>query len=73
MAITRPLLTLVICFARVASGCAAELPHSAELLLLKALNARKFLEVHEVRYRTANGFDYLGVFATFEADSGFEK
>jgi hypothetical protein len=73
MAITQSLLTLVISFATVASGHVAELPQSAESLLLKTLNARKLLEVHEVRHRTANGFDYLGVFATFEVDSGFEK
>ena len=72
MATTRFLLTFIICTAIVASGLAAELPQSAESFLLKHLDARKLLAVHEVRYRTASGFDYLGVFATFETDSGFE-
>jgi hypothetical protein len=72
MATTRFPLAFVTCFPMVASGLAAELPQSAESFLLKHLNALKLLAVHEVRHRTANGFDYLGVFATFEVDSGFE-
>jgi hypothetical protein len=29
--------------------------------------------VHDVRRRTIHGFDYLGLFATFEVESNFER
>jgi hypothetical protein len=54
------------------TGCTARLPSSAEQLLLRRLGATKLFAVNELKYRTVEGFDYLGVFASFEVTSGFE-
>jgi hypothetical protein len=66
-------LALCISLAAVTSGCGAKLPASAETFLLRHLHAQKVIEVHDVRRRTIDGFDYLGLFATFEVESNFEK
>jgi hypothetical protein len=49
------------------------LPASAEAFLLRHLRAQKIIAVHDVPRRTIDGFDYLGLFATFEVESNFEK
>jgi hypothetical protein len=54
------------------TGCSDRLPSSAEQALLQRLGATKISSVHELRQRTVNGFDYLGLFATYEVPSGFE-
>lgn len=66
-------LALCIAMAAAMSGCARKLPGSAEALLLRHLNAQKIIKVHDVRHKTVNGFDYLGLFATFEVESNFER
>jgi|GEM_PF-4943241 len=55
------------------TGCTARLPSSAEQLLVQRLGATKLFAVNELQYRTVEGFDYLGVFASFEVTSGFES
>jgi hypothetical protein len=72
MAIARFFLAFIISFATPTCSFRAELPASAESLLVHRLNAQKLLSVHEVRNRIVNEFEYLGVFATFEVDSNFE-
>ena len=66
-------LAFLILLAGVTSGCAAGLPPSAESLLLRRLDARRLINVHEVQHKSVNGFDFLGVFATFETDWSFEQ
>jgi hypothetical protein len=66
-------LVLLAVLAASTSACAPRLPRSAEPLLLQRLQAQKILKVHEVRRRTIDGFDYLGVFGTFEITWGFES
>jgi len=73
MAAARFLLALVALLVALASGYAAKLPSSAETLLLRRLHAQKIIKIHEVRGRTINDFDYLGLFATFEITWGFES
>ena len=73
MATARFPLALCISLTAATSGCAAKLPASAEALLLRHLHAQKIIAVHDVRRRTIDGFDYLGVFATFKVESNFEK
>ena len=55
------------------TGCAAKLPLSAEQLLVRRLGATSLFAVNELKYRTVEGSDYLGVFANFEITSGFES
>jgi hypothetical protein len=50
-----------------------QLPSFAEPLLLDRLHGEKIVEVHEIRQRTMGDFDYLGLFATFEVNSSFER
>ena len=69
MATARFPLALCISLAAATSGCAAKLPASAEALLLRHFHAQKIIAVHDVRRRTIDGFDYLGVFATFKVES----
>jgi hypothetical protein len=73
MATARFPLALCVSLAAVTSGCGAKLPVSAETFLLRHLHAQKIIEIHDVRRRTIDGFDYLGLFATFEVESNFEK
>ena len=73
MATARFPLALCISLAAATSDCAAKLPASAEALLLRHFHAQKIISVHDVRRRTIDGFDYLGLFATFEVESNFEK
>jgi hypothetical protein len=51
----------------------AEIPPSVESVLLRRLDAEKIIEVHDLRQRTIGEFDYLGLFATFEVNSAFER
>src|SRR4051812_25915547 len=55
------------------SACGSRFPHSAETLLVQRLHARKLIKINDMRHRTIDGFDYLGVFGTFEITSGFES
>lgn len=73
MATARFPLALCISLALATSGCAAKLPASAAALLLRHLHAQKIIAVHDVRRRVIVGFEYLGLFATFEVESNFEK
>jgi hypothetical protein len=73
MAATRFSVGLLILLAAATRSSAAELPPSVEPVLLRRLNAEKILEVHDMRQRTIGGLDYLGLFATFEANSAFER
>jgi hypothetical protein len=73
MAVARFLLVLFTLVLACASGCAANLPSSAETLLLRRLHAEKIIKIHEIRRRTIDDFDYLGLFATFEITWGFES
>lgn len=66
-------LALAALLAVFASGCSSTLPASAEPLLLRRLHAQKIVTIHEVRRRTIDGFDYLGLFGTFEITWGFES
>ncbi len=71
MAITRFAVALLI---SVAATCgSAEIPPSVESVLLRRLDAEKIIEVHDLRQRTIGEFDYLGLFATFEVNSAFER
>jgi len=73
MAITRFAVALLISVAAASYGSAAEIPPSVEPVLLRRLHAEKIIEVHDVRQRTIGEFDYLGLFATFEVNSAFER
>jgi hypothetical protein len=73
MAITRFAVALLISVAAATYGSAAEIPPSVEPVLLRRLHAEKIIEVHDVRQRTIGEFDYLGLFATFEVNSAFER
>jgi hypothetical protein len=73
MATARFPLAFCMALAAATSGCAAKLPASAEALLLRHLHAQKIIALHDVRRRTIDGCDYLGLFATFEVESNFEK
>ena len=73
MTVTRLHGALLTVLAAVTCGFAAELPSTAESLLLDRLHAKKIVEVHAVRRRTIGDFDYLGLFATFEVNSSFES
>ena len=73
MAVTRFSVALLISMAAATCGCAAQLPPSVEGVLLSRLDAEKIIEVHDVRQRTIGEFDYLGLFATFEVNSAFER
>ena len=73
MAITRFAVALLISVAAGMCGSAAEIPPSVEPVLLRRLHAEKIIEVHDMRQRTIGKFDYLGLFATFEVNSAFEK
>jgi hypothetical protein len=73
MAVTRFSVALLISMAAATCDCAAQLPPSVEGVLLSRLDAEKIIEVHDVRQRTIGEFDYLGLFATFEVNSAFER
>ena len=73
MAITRLAVALLILVAAATRGSAAEIPPSVEPVLLRRLDAEKIIEVHDVRQRIIDEFDYLGLFATFEVNSAFER
>jgi hypothetical protein len=73
MAVTRFSMALLISLAAATCGCAAELPPSVEQVLLSRLHAEKIIDVHDVRQKTIGEFDYLGLFATFELNSAFER
>ena len=73
MAITRFAVALLISVAAATCGSAAEIPPSVESVLLRRLDAEKIIEVHDLRQRTIGEFDYLGLFATFEVNSAFER
>jgi hypothetical protein len=73
MAVTRFSVALLISLAAATCGSAAELPPSVEQVLLNRLEAEKIIDVHDVRRRTIGEFDYLGLFATFEVNSTFER
>lgn len=73
MTITRFSVALLISLATATCGSAAELPPSVEQVLLSRLDAEKIIEVHDVRQKTIGEFDYLGLFATFEVNSAFER
>ena len=73
MAITRFPVALLISVAAATCGSAAEIPPSVESVLLRRLDAEKIIEVHDLRQRTIGEFDYLGLFATFEVNSAFER
>ena len=72
MTVVRLWVALMISLAPLTLG-SDQLPSSVETVLLGHLNAGKIIDVHDVRQRTVGEFDYLGLFATFEANSGFEK
>jgi hypothetical protein len=72
MAITRFAVALLISVAAATCG-SAEIPPSVESVLLRRLDAEKIIEVHDLRQRTIGEFDYLGLFATFEVNSAFER
>jgi len=73
MAITRFAVALLISVASATFDCAAEIPPSVEPVLLRCLGAEKIIEVHDMRQRTIGDFEYLGLFATFEVNSAFER
>jgi hypothetical protein len=73
MGIPRLFFALLALLAGFTSGYASPLPSSAQPLLLRRLHAQKIVKIHEVRRRTIDGFDYLGLFGTFEITSGFES
>jgi hypothetical protein len=73
MASARFSVALVMLIAAVASSNAGKLPVSAEPLLLHRLHAQKIIAVHEVRHRSIDGFDYVGLFGTFEVTWSFES
>jgi hypothetical protein len=55
------------------TACESKLPHSAQALLVQRLHAQKLVRINDLRRRTIDGFDYLGVFGTFEITWGFES
>ena len=67
------MLVPLILVTAVSSGYAAELPDSAERLLLRLLHAQKIIAVHDLRRRTIDEFEYLGFFGTFEVNWSFES
>src|SRR6266567_5608716 len=74
MSVTRHFPLVLLAVLAVSTGaCASRLPRSVEPLLLQRLHAQKIVKIHEVRRRTIDGFDYLGMFGTFEITWGFES
>ena len=73
MPFTRLSIALLISLAAATCVSADELPPSVEQVLLRRLDARKIIEMHDVRQRTIAQFDYLALFATFEINSAFER
>ncbi|MCA1660247.1 MAG: hypothetical protein LC642_06900 [Verrucomicrobiaceae bacterium] len=53
------------------TGC-GRLPASAKVVLMQRLHASKIVEIRDVRHRSINGFDYLGVSGTFEIPGNWE-
>ena len=50
-----------------------ELPATAEKRLLEQIHHNKVVYIREMAYARRRGFDYLGIFAGFEKNSGFES
>ena len=55
------------------TGCRLDVPSSAEPVLLRCLHAEKIVRVIEVRKRSIDDFDYIGVTLTLEVTWGFES
>jgi hypothetical protein len=55
-----------LALASVTSSCVPNLPAFAGAPLLQRLHAQKIVKIHELRERTIDDVDYLGLFATFE-------
>ncbi len=73
MTASRIITATAVVFILFLAGCSAKLPSSAEHLLVQRLGATKLFAVNELQDRTIEGFDYLGVFASFEVTSDFES
>jgi len=50
-----------------------ELPKAAEMLLLERIKAKKIVALRALAFEHSGGHDYLGVYAAFEIDWGFER